>query len=169
MIIFRKSCSPITAFMGVDPGKTGAACLFCPSENRMRFMDWPKSDNVADVLDVLNDWSKRYTIEFAVLEKVASMPKQGVKSVFTFGMNFGSWKAILQLCQIPHVILTPQAWMKGLVTASDGSDSKSRCQAVFCRMFPSMRHLLFGPKDGYKDGRGDAGLMAYVASQQRKS
>ena len=93
------------------------------------------------------------------------MPKQGVTSMFNFGMNFGAWKAFLAIYEMPHLIVTPQQWMKGLVTKSDGPDTKSAVKNVATRLFPKAE--LFGSKGGYKDGRGDALLMAYYASLQK--
>ena len=49
---------------------------------------------------------------FCVIEKVHSMPKQGVVSTFTFGKNYGQWLGILASNGVPYKEVTPQTWMK---------------------------------------------------------
>jgi len=149
------------ACMGIDPGKSGAACLLFEDDSPPEFLDWPKSDNLMEIWRALRTWKSKYNIKTAILERVASMPQQGVKSVFTFGKNFGRWESFLVALGIPHALVTPQKWMKGAgIVKSDGPDPKARVQAVVTRYYPEVEEL-FGPRGGYKDGRGDALLMAH--------
>lgn len=152
--------------IGIDPGKSGSLCLL-DSNKGITFYDWPKDGDISSYFSKIQEdleGSYQY-ISLAILEKVHAMPKQGVTSMFNFGENLGMWKAFLILTKIPHLIVPPQQWMKGLVTKSDGQDTKSAVKNVATRLFPKAE--LFGTKGGYKDGRGDALLMAYYASQQR--
>lgn len=150
------------AFLGIDPGKTGSACLLTDN-SLLFFFDWPKSDNYAEVSQKIYEWNRSYNIQLAILEKVSSMPGQGVKSVFTFGRNYGAWTMLLSFLKIPHRILTPANWQKGQLTKTDGPDPKSRVKNVCCRLFKY--EYFHGPRGGYKDGRGDACLMACKAMQ----
>jgi crossover junction endodeoxyribonuclease RuvC len=152
--------------IGIDPGKSGSLCLL-DSNKDITFYDWPKDGDISSYFSkIQEDLEDSYQyISLAILEKVHAMPKQGVTSMFNFGENLGMWKAFLILTKIPHLIVPPQQWMKGLVTKSDGQDTKSAVKNVATRLFPKAE--LFGTKGGYKDGRGDALLMAYYASQQR--
>lgn len=173
-------------FMGVDPGKTGAACLLFRTvmdvtshESRRRegiglpwqfkFIDWPKDDSIDEVIKelhlvVLDD----YEITHAALEQQQSMPKQGVKSTFTLGRNFGRWEALLTVLGIPFTIVTANAWRKGRTKKSDGPDPKARVKRYIENRFPRKRFpelwgQLYGPKGGYKDGRADALVIALWA------
>lgn len=155
------------SYLGVDPGKTGAFCLLT-EDDELLFSDWPKSDDPAEVAEKLNEWRAKYNIKFAILEKVAPMPKQGtqikpgVKSMFTFGQNVGMWIAILRILAIPYQHMTPQSWRKELVTKADGRDPKAAVKNVVLRRFPNEDGLT-GPRGGWKDGRADAALMALKA------
>lgn len=151
-------------YMGVDPGKSGAACLLFSKEHVL-FFDWPKDDNVFDVFCQIKLWNSDYNICSCILEKVSSMPKQGVKSMFTFGRNYGMWETVIAVNTIPYILYTPQAWRKGLVTKSDGKDTKQAVRNVARKLFPSLVNELQGPKGGWKDGRADALLMAFKAKQ----
>jgi crossover junction endodeoxyribonuclease RuvC len=48
----------------------------------------------------------------AVVERVWSMPKQGVSSTFQFGVGFGSILSVLQVMQISVEPVTPAVWKK---------------------------------------------------------
>lgn len=149
--------------VGIDPGKGGCLCIL--QNNTPNFYDWPKDDNIGIYFEILGNVLKGFDIKLAVLEKVHAMPKQGVKSMFSFGENFGMWKAFLAITQTSHLIIPPQQWMKGLVTKSDGATTKIAVQNVATRLFPEFKSDLFGSRGGYKDGRGDSLLMAVHARQ----
>lgn len=151
-------------YIGIDPGKSG--CLAVINEKKeVWFFDWPKDDDLAfyynDLCGIEHD-----QVGLAVLERVHSMPGQGVKSMFTFGTNFGIWQGFLTALDWPFQLVAPQTWMKNVVAKADGPDTKAGVRNVAKRLFPKAE--LEGPKGGYKDGRADALLMAWYAYQQSK-
>ena len=148
------------AWIGIDPGKSGCMC-FLTEHGTMEFLDWPKDNDLHSYVQKIKDTLEKYDVKIAVLERVHAMPKQGVSSMFTFGMNFGHWVMLLVLLEIPHILVPPQTWMKGLVSKADGPDTKSRVRNVVKRMFPQAQ--VTGAKGGFKDGRADALMMAYYA------
>lgn len=151
-------------FCGIDPGKSGCLCVL--TNSTPTFFDWPKDNDIRTYFGEIATHIDGVDIELAILEKVHAMPKQGVTSMFNFGENLGMWKAFLVIMEIPHLIVPPQQWMKGLVTKTDGPNTKSAVKNVASRMFPKAE--LHGPKGGYKDGRGDALLMAHYARLQKR-
>jgi crossover junction endodeoxyribonuclease RuvC len=144
-----------TAFLGIDPGQSGAAALIV-ADGSLLVEDWP-GDPVA-AADLLRSWAIHHHIRMAALERVASRPGQGVSSVFAFGTNYGIWQGLLAALSIPYTLPTPQAWQKGVIVPSDGPDPKSRALAVARRLFPAAD--LSRKKD---HGRADALLLAYHA------
>jgi crossover junction endodeoxyribonuclease RuvC len=146
------------AWIGVDPGKTGAVALI--HEDGELVADWPGSP--AGAADILTAWRLEYRVELVALELVHSMPKQGVKSTFTFGQNFGQWEGILAALRLPHVLTRPQEWQRGLVRLSDGPDTKARSLAAARRLFPDAE--LSRKRD---HGRADALLLAWWARGRR--
>ena len=148
------------AWLGADPGAKGALC-YITEAGRIHFIDWKDEKHMGEMLDMI---ASTYDIQLCVLEKVSSMPGQGVKSMFSMGRNLGMWMALLR--NIPYVMLAPITWRKGIVTKSDGADPKKAVKNVCKRMFPTYDNKLYGPRGGYKDGRGDALLLAYVAKQK---
>ena len=98
--------------IGIDPGVNGGIAIIdsTPQISGIEALSCPAT--VKDMADII-DWHKWECIKtFAVIEKVHSMPKQGVRSVFTFGKNYGQWLGILATHEIPYMEITPQKWMK---------------------------------------------------------
>jgi len=143
------------AHIGIDPGQTGAAVLL--SKTGIDFFDWP--GDPVQFANELRQWQEDFNIQMVLLEKVHSMPAQGVSSVFKFGCNFGMIQGVLSALKIPYQLITPQKWQKGLIVPSDGKDTKERSLTVARRMFPVI-NWLSRKKD---HNRSDALLMAHKA------
>ena len=146
------------AWIGIDPGKTGAAALVYADGHLVK--DWP--GDVVSASDLLLEWRMTFHVQLVALERVHAMPKQGVSSTFSLGQNFGQWEGIIAAFALPSIQPTPQEWQKGLVKPSDGPDAKSRALVVARRLFPDAE--LSRKKD---NGRADALLMAWWARQTR--
>jgi len=146
-------------YIGIDPGKTGAAVLY--SENS-GVVDWIDYEDPLTVANKLRDWTQ-HDITLAILEKVHAMPKQGVSTTFKFGANYGVWQGVLAALKIPHELITPRTWQKGLITKSDGKDTKERSLNVARRFFPSSDFLRLKKHHN----RADAALMAVFASRRK--
>lgn len=147
-----------TAYLGIDPGATGAAALIGP--DGLALVEAYPGDAVA-AADLLRGWAARYRIELAALERVASRPGQGVASTFAFGVNAGAWQGILAALSIPYTLPTPATWQRGLVLPSDGPDTKGRALAVARRLFPSVDLHRKGDH-----GKADALLLAIHARRE---
>ena len=91
---------------------------------------------------------------FLFIEKVHSMPGQGVASMFNFGRGFGLWEGIAAGLGLPINYVTPQAWKKEVMTfAGDKDQARIRAQ----ELFPECSSLLSRKRD---IGRADALLIA---------
>lgn len=119
--------------LGIDPGGSGAIFkryqTFDPSP-----IDWIKNDSTeADLANfILNAVLSGVPIH-AFIERVHSMPKQGVASSFKFGQSYGFLRGLLIGHRIPFEEVTPQKWQKemGCLTKGDKNVSKSRAQQLF--------------------------------------
>lgn len=136
-------------FVGIDPGKTGAAAFFSEDGTFIDVVDF------SDVFVVLAQ--RRADIILAYLEEVHSMPKQGVVSTFNFGMNYGWWQGVLTGLGIPYITIRPQEWQKGLVPKKENKSDKPSLE-VARSMFPD------APLSRKKDhNRADAILIGHTA------
>ena len=119
-------------FLGIDPGKKGGMAFIGGSGVHtvpfvMKFTAYQSSP----VAGTLYDFAEHITA--AALEKVHSMPTQGVKSVFSFGENFGWWQGILDAVDIDYELVTPQRWQTDLDcrTGGDKNVTKRLAQELF--------------------------------------
>lgn len=95
-----------TCVMGVDPGAAGGLAIKDAEGYLAHAL--PKTER--DTWDLFDELAPR--IKFAVIEKVHSMPGQGVASTFAFGRNYGFLRACLIAAQIPFEEVTPTTWQK---------------------------------------------------------
>jgi hypothetical protein len=146
------------AYVGIDPGKTGAAALIT-DEGTLDVLDYPGSPSL--IVDRFRSWKLSYEIVMVALEKVSARPGQGVVSMFTFGRNLGAWEGILSAFSIPFMMPTPRQWQKGIIDPKAGADSKTRSLNTARRLFPDASLSL--KKD---HGRADALLLAFWAKRQ---
>jgi len=150
-------------FIGIDPGASGAIAVIDRTQKIYLLQDFP-GDEVA-VSEIIRNLKSNYSdidiginrvFQFkAAIERVHSMPGQGVSSSFKFGTNYGIWKGILASFQIPFHEPSPQAWQKGVIKKAQ---DKIPALAAARRIWPFAE--LTGPRGGAKDGRADALLIA---------
>ena len=150
-----------TKILGIDPGLTGGWALLTDHgafvgaddlpiirDNSTAWVDGPEL--VAQINACLSD---RVHIR-AVIERVHSMPAQGISSAFTFGVGFGSVLACLQLLPASIEFVSPAAWKRGLGLSKDKSASLDRARLLYPQA------SLKRQKD---DGRAEALLIAHWA------
>lgn len=116
-------------FMGVDPGVSGGIAVIDEHARPVRIEKMPATER--DLVELLID--VRGEIAFALIEKVHAMPKQGVRSTFTFGRNFGSLLTGLIAAEIPHNEVLPIQWQRalGCVSKGDKNVTKRKAQQLF--------------------------------------
>ncbi len=120
--------SEIFTFIGVDPGASGAIAI----QHTGLLHTVKMTQTEADVADFLEGWSRLGGC-FAFLERVHSMPKQGVSSSFKFGASFGFLKGLLVGLKVPFEEVTPQRWQKamGCMSGGDKNVTKQAAQRIF--------------------------------------
>lgn len=118
----------MNCFIGVDPGMSGGIAWI--RDGKACAVKMPETHR--DILDIFME-IRREGPCFAVLEKVHSMPGQGVASAFTFGKGYGGLEMALTAAEIPFDHVTPQKWQKTMqcLTGGNKNISKARCQELF--------------------------------------
>ncbi len=108
-------------FISADPGWSGAIVML-DSENNLTVDKMPQT--IYDILDYFKGLDIAHDC-LCTIEKVASMPGNGVKSVWRFSENATALKCSLYMNQISFQEVTPNTWMKKLGTAIP-KDKKAR-------------------------------------------
>lgn len=131
----------LAAFLGIDPGCSGALVLLTQQGGYIDHLAMPtiKVGTKSRVNGAaVAAWVRQYGVAHAYLEQVGAMPGQGTASMFTFGHAAGVAEGILQGLNIPYTLVTPQAWKKsaGLI-GSDKDAARSRA----IQLYPGLRAL----------------------------
>lgn len=158
-----------STIVGIDPGLTGAVAIHWP-DRHITIEDTPVTQvkkaggkigteylprEMANILQGLTPPGVQIYIE-----KVHSMPKQGVASTFTFGKGFGIWIGIIAAFGLPVTFVTPQAWKKKLMEGIHDKDAaRLRAQQLYPAMMPMLKlkkHI----------GRADALLIMHYGVRE---
>lgn len=142
--------------IGIDPGLGGAVAILGSREAIV--FDTPtitvgkkREYNVPEMADILRCWRP----DHVYIEKVHSMPKQGVASSFNFGKGFGLWLGIVAALGVPYTLVTPQRWKGKMLDGQRRGKGDARLRAT--QLFPELADSLTRVKD---DGRAEALLIA---------
>jgi crossover junction endodeoxyribonuclease RuvC len=155
--------------MGIDPGLKGGMAIISP--DGVIIEPIPTIDETILDLPELSRWLREWApeIRMATLEKVGSMPKQGVASMFKFGQVFGATEALLAGFNIPYQLIRPQEWQKEMHQGCVGSlDSKDKSYAAFARLFPNVNALKTDRCRKPHEGMVEALLMAEFTRRKFK-
>lgn len=148
------------AYLGIDPGLSGGIALIHPDgviTHRMPVMD---GIDARTLHGVLREWSERWNLATAV-ERVHSMPRQGVSSTFTFGLGTGRIQGVLSSLGLEYLNPLPPKWKK-LVLSQKFLHDKDGAVA-FCReTYPSAELIPPGCRVPH-DGIADALCIAHYA------
>lgn len=143
----------MTVYIGIDPGRTGAIARI-NSTLCDHVMDCP-----IDGLGIARELSAYRTAgpfpnTTVILERAQAMPKQGVVSMFNYGVSYGVYLGILQAFGIRYVEIRPQVWKVefGLI-----GKSKDASIVAARKLFPALGQEICLKKH---HGRAESLLLA---------
>ena len=151
-----------TAFIGIDPGKTGCAALWAQN-NKVAFWDWKGLEAAKETLSI---WKFNFDILGVALEDVNfSIPgKQGVIAIRLLQRNIGHWEGLLSALDIDYIMPTPKEWKK-IIPPSNEPDIKKASIAYVKKIIPGCsRHIRYK----YHHHRAEALLMAYYIKEVKR-
>jgi hypothetical protein len=160
----------MTRVLAVDPGLTGALACYDDELTGLVLQDMPiaqrRTGGGREILEAeLARIIRSLCPDEAVVERVHSLPKQGVVSTFNFGVGYGIVKGILAALSVPTTFMTPQEWRRiARVDGTPGDKGASRIRAS--QLYPAQASMFFRSKD---HGRADAALLAYAYMQSRNN
>lgn len=158
------------AFLGIDPGLSGALALYEPVADALTIYDVPvheltrnskakrevDAQGLVDLVAALS--ADRPTV---FLENSTPMPGQGAASTFSFGKTFG---IIYGVCAAQKLVIHKVAavkWKRDLAVPKDKDGARARASVLLpahTKNWPLKKH----------DGRAEAALLAlYGASHAR--
>lgn len=147
--------------IGIDPGVSGAiVVLNCFSVGEPTVLDYMRMPTVkigkstrvagAEIARFLQEYDSGH----AYIERVGSMPGQGVASTFTFGHAAGLVEGVTTALCIPVTLVSPQTWKKAAGLIGTDKDA-ARSRAI--QLWPRWAEL---SKKGAGQALADAALIA---------
>lgn len=155
--------------IGIDPGQTGALALLTDGE-LIDILDMPiDEDGQVDGL-VINRFINRHQYREAGLvriasiwiERVHSMPQQGVASMFKFGLSYGIAIGASEASGASINYARPQDWKKHFGLSADKNESLELAR----ELFPDDLDRFVRKKD---NGRAEATLIALYGLEHTTS
>lgn len=159
----------MTAFLGIDPGLSGALALYVPDGDVLLIADVPvhelkrngktrREPDVQAICNIIADCAAYGDVRVWI-EHVSAMPGEGAVGAFTFGKVVGLLTGICAANRLVIERVTPSVWKKALAVPSDKDGARARASQLLpahSRNWPLKKH----------DGRAEASLIALYGSQQ---
>lgn len=128
-------------YIGIDPGLDGGVALLAPDENPLLCVmpTQPTGKGNGREVDVTYSlvWSAlKLGPTRVLLERQQPFPKQGGKSNFTTGYNYGKLVALLEAEAVSFEVVRPQEWQRAFGIGGKGVDTKKQAALVAARLFP---------------------------------
>ena len=144
-------------WIGIDPGADGALA-WINDTGKTGVIPFSEFGYLSELVYVSAFPAK------AVVEKVGARPGQGVKSMFSFGQNFGFILGILQAYSIPYELVPPQKWKREFSITAD----KNQSIRIAKHLYPNVDLKKSDRCRKDHDGMAEALLMAEFARRHMK-
>jgi Holliday junction resolvasome RuvABC endonuclease subunit len=152
----------MTAFLGIDPGKSGALAIVGGAGGGIAYAEvhkMPETDR--GVMNLLRELKGRHQIRYALLEKLHALPaavaeqlgiKRGSIATAKLMSNYGALKMALIASEIHFEEKVPRSWQRIIGLKAGGGKKASHAMAQ--ELFPAVKvtHAV-----------ADALLIAWVA------
>lgn len=118
--------------------------------------------------EALYRWSKDDCV--MAIEKVGSMPGQGISATFNFGTNWGFIRGMCYAFKIPVQLIPPQTWKKefslNLGKSYSKAEKKARTIQTVKELFPNISLKKTERCRTDDDGIADAVMLAEYARRK---
>ena len=143
----------VPKILGIDPGQKGALAFLNVEGLIWEIEDMPllgKEINAHMLTRLIEGYGP---VRQAVIERSHSMPKQGVASVFNYGVGYGKILGVLAALDIPTHFYSSSEWKKHWRLSND----KDLSRRLATERWPSYASSFSRVKD---DGRAEACFIA---------
>jgi len=136
--------------IGIDPGITGGIAIIKNTDVILHKIPTIERSAKKEV-DVISLYEILASCQATIyIERVWSMPKQGVSSMFSFGKTFGMILATAVLTENRIILVMPKTWQKAIHGKAKG-DAKERTLKAIKKLYPNVS-LLATPRSSKPHG-----------------
>lgn len=114
--------------VGIDPGLKGGYAILS-NDGALSASPLPVVGGDIAVREIMDEIDVLGPPDLVVIERVHSMPAQGVKSTFTFGKGFGRLTGMVEGARWPLLLVNPTTWKK-VVLHGTAKDKPAACAHV---------------------------------------
>ena len=143
-------------YAGIDPGKKGGLSIIF-EDGAIRSVPLTHGS----LISYCKAFEGATDVRFCI-EAVHAMPKQGVRSVFTFGEEYGYIKGVLEAYGVSYQEIPPERWKKEFGLNTDKKKSIEVCKALF----PNVNLLATERSKVEHDGMAESLLLAEYARRK---
>lgn len=129
-------------YIGIDPGLTGAMGWLNGKGEFIDVLDLPTEPNgkasgkikrriSANLLNSIIENIRLTYDDILLIEEVHGMPNQNSSTVFSLGDTFGVCRAIVELLDISHGLVSPNKWKKYFNIGKDKAKSLELARKLF--------------------------------------
>jgi len=155
----------MTCILAIDPGISGAiAIYFTEAPDKVMVADMPLAGGDVNP-HALRQMIEGYKPDFAIIEQVSPMPKEGVSSVWRFAAAYTTARVTVMLMNIPLVLVRPNIWKKAMMLTMGEGNRKEQSRVRALATFPTCAISFARKKD---HNRAEAALLAVYAATTRK-
>ena len=149
------------AYIGIDPGKTGAAALLTNSRG-CKVSDWAGMGAARETILI---WATECEIIKIGLEDPSYLPhRSGFYGVKGLWRNVGQWEGLLTALGLDWVSLRPQVWRR-IIPRNPGKKTKQNSVDFVRKILPKDQTVVF--KKGHHN-RAEALLIAMYLREADK-
>lgn len=125
-------------------------------DNSVEFIDY----SMIEYIVALRNLEEVETLSIGI-ELVHSMPRQGVKSVFSFGQRLGELTGMMDTLGLEYSLIPPRNWQKLILPSDITKSSKTSIAEAVLSLYPKCN--LYSKRGALKDGRSDSlGIAHYM-------
>lgn len=149
--------------LGIDPGLKGGLCVLSKEHGLLELKPMPvigRDINTAELREMIKRARFDFGAEVAVIEKVHSMPGQGLSSTFTFGKGYGILIGQVSMLGMDFELVSPQKWQSIFHNKENSKTPKQRSLEAAEKLFPLEDFLASDRSRVPHDGLVDAALIA---------
>ena len=146
--------------IGIDPGAKGGIAILGDDGELLELYRMPK--HPVNIKEILHSARNNYPLPKVTIEKSQAMPKQGVCSMYSYGLHNGILIGICEGLDLPYELVRPQIWKKAVIPEGEDRKDKDVSIRVAENLFPAIDLVPYRCRVP-QDGMAEAALIAHYA------